>query len=210
VTGNFEIGESFLNSYFLLLQAQMMIRELSFIILIACHSTLGLRLLSTTRVGSLHTIKKWFPIRATTANNDAVVNVDVAVIGGGPAGTIISWLLQEREKCKVAIIDPSGDSDRTWYPNYGEWREEWAALSGRLQLPELLTCTTTEWEKTDSFFGGSYGVPFDERVTLDRAYVRVDRVKLQKLIKDKYRQAGGWWQNTHNKAFFLQHSNQYI
>lgn len=117
--------------------------------------------------------------------------VDVAVIGGGPAGSIVSWLLQEKEECKVAIVDPNGHEDSTWYPNYGEWVEEWDALSKMLKLPELVQCTTNEWRQTDSFFGGSRGIPSTSRVVFNRPYVRVDRVKLQMLIKDKYRRAGG-------------------
>jgi len=117
--------------------------------------------------------------------------VDVAVIGGGPAGTTIAWLLQEREQCRVAIIDPNGNSEGTWYPNYGEWRDEWEALCRRLELPELRDCTTTEWEVTDTYFGGSFDLPEDDKLTLDRAYVRVDRKKMQRLIKDRFRQANG-------------------
>lgn len=49
----------------------------------------------------------------------ASFDVDVAVVGGGIAGTTISWLLQEREKLSVALIDPRGDEIGTWYPNYG-------------------------------------------------------------------------------------------
>ncbi len=77
------------------------------------------------------------------------------------------------------------------YPNYGEWQDEWRVLSERLKLSELKECTTTEWEKTDCFFGGSHDMPIDERTTLPRAYVRVDRVKMQKLLRDKFKEAGG-------------------
>lgn len=79
--------------------------------------------------------------------------VDVAVIGGGIAGTTLSWLLQEKEKIKVALIDPNANKiNGSWYPNYGEWRDEWHVLSKRLDLPELKSCTTTEWDYTDCFF----------------------------------------------------------
>ncbi|KAJ1438571.1 lycopene cyclase protein-domain-containing protein [Ochromonadaceae sp. CCMP2298] len=118
-------------------------------------------------------------------------DVDVAVIGGGPAGMVISWLLQEQQNCKVAIVDPNGDKASTWYPNYGEWQDEWQALTTRMKLPELRDCTTTEWEITDTFFGGSNDVPMETRDTLPRAYVRVDRVKLQALLKERYKKAEG-------------------
>jgi lycopene beta-cyclase len=119
------------------------------------------------------------------------LNVDVAVIGGGIAGSSISWILQEKEKCTVALIDPRVDTPGTWYPNYGEWRAEWHHLSDRLSLPELKDCTTTEWETTDCFFGGSFDIPKDERTTLARPYVRVDRIKMQALLKDRFISSGG-------------------
>lgn len=78
-----------------------------------------------------------------------------------------------------------------WYPNYGEWRDEWHVLSDRMKLPELKACTTTEWEVTDCFFGGSHDMPIDERTRLPRPYVRVDRIKMQKLLKDGFSAAGG-------------------
>ena len=90
------------------------------------------------------------------------------------------------------MIDPQADKKLgTWYPNYGEWRVEWEELSKRLELPELKSCTTHEWEKTDCFFGGSHDIPEDYRLTLDRAYVRLDRLKLQSLLRTKYDKAGG-------------------
>lgn len=119
------------------------------------------------------------------------LNVDVAVIGGGIAGSSISWLLQEKENCTVALIDPRVDTPGTWYPNYGEWRAEWHHLSERLSLPELKDCTTTEWETTDCFFGGSFDIPKDERTTLARPYVRVDRIKMQALLRERFLSSGG-------------------
>ena len=96
------------------------------------------------------------------------IEVDVAVIGGGIAGSTISYLLQEQQKLSVALVDPRANGEGTWYPNYGEWRDEWHCLSDRLKLPELKECTTNEWEVTDCFFGGSYDIPMDQRLTLPR------------------------------------------
>ena len=125
------------------------------------------------------------------STTDFDFDVDVAIIGGGIAGSSISFLLQERENCRVALIDPRVDTPGTWYPNYGEWRDEWHHLSERLKLPELKECTTTEWETTDCFFGGSFEIPQDERTTLPRPYVRVDRIKMQALLRERYYAAGG-------------------
>ena len=118
-------------------------------------------------------------------------NVDVAVIGGGIAGTTISWLLSERQNLSVALIDPRVNVKGAWYPNYGEWRDEWHALSQRLGLPQLKECTTTEWETTECFFGGSYDMPIEQRTVLERPYVRVDRVKMQNLLRERYLASGG-------------------
>jgi lycopene beta-cyclase len=116
---------------------------------------------------------------------------DVAVLGSGPAGTAIAFLLQEQQKCNVVMIDPRGNSEKTWYPNYGEWTDEWHHLAESLKLPELTECTTTEWNITDCFFGGNGDVPMGERTTLSRGYVRVDRIKLQKIMRQTYQQANG-------------------
>lgn len=121
----------------------------------------------------------------------ATYDVDVAVVGSGIGGSTISWLLQEQQQCKVALIDPRVNTPGTWYPNYGAWRNEWHCLSERLKLPELKECTTTEWEITDCFLGGSFDVPVNERLTLPSPYVRVDRVKLQAVLKEKFAAAGG-------------------
>lgn len=126
---------------------------------------------------------------SSTASNE--LDFDVAIVGGGIAGTSLAWLLQEQQNCKVALIDSRANAAATWYPNYGEWRDEWHTLSERLKFPELKECTTTEWEVTDCFFGGSYDIPTDQRLTLPRPYVRVDRVKLQKVLRDKFAAKGG-------------------
>lgn len=124
-------------------------------------------------------------------HDQADLVVDVAVIGAGIAGTTISWLLQEREALQVALIDPKVNVVGAWYPNYGEWRDEWHSLSDRLKLPELKECTTTEWEITDCFFGGSFDIPMEQRTTLERPYVRVDRVKMQSLLRGRFDNANG-------------------
>ena len=109
--------------------------------------------------------------------------VDVAVIGGGPAAYTIAALLS-RDEHSVALIDPAPDG--AWPNNYGSWRVEWEvrrllhgplpcsgyhraprhhtrgtatraqALAERLQMPELLECVASGWQVTDVFFGGSF------------------------------------------------------
>ncbi|RYG97625.1 hypothetical protein EON65_52575, partial [archaeon] len=60
-----------------------------------------------------------------------------------------------------------------------------------IKLPELRQCTTTEWGMTDCFFGGSHGLPSQKRSRLFRGYVRVDRLKMQALLRERYESSGG-------------------
>lgn len=103
----------------------------------------------------------------------------------------IAWLLQEKHQLKVAIIDPRGDKETTWYPNYGEWQDEWHSLAERLSLPQLKSCTTNEWDVTDCFFGGTGDVPMNQCTRLPRPYIRIDRVKMQKLLRSRFLAAKG-------------------
>jgi len=143
---------------------------------------------SFARVMQLHRVTP----SALRMGTDFDREVDVVVLGGGVAGTTLSWVLQEKEQLSVALVDPLAHVETgTWYPNYGEWREEWQTLSERLGFPELMDCTTHQWEKTDCFFGGSHGMPVNQRTRLDRAYVRVDKKKLQRRLREKFAAAGG-------------------
>ena len=49
-------------------------------------------------------------------------SADVAVVGSGPTGQTISYMLQAQLGLSVALIDPRVNADAIWYPNYGEWR----------------------------------------------------------------------------------------
>jgi len=122
-----------------------------------------------------------------TAEADGVTTVDVAVVGGGPAGYVMAALLG-RAQHSVALIDPKPDG--AWPNNYGSWRVEWESLAASLQMPELLDCVSTNWAVTDCFFGGSFDTPDDERLRLDRAYLKVDRTKLKAALREKHEAAG--------------------
>jgi len=125
--------------------------------------------------------------RSGAARLSADVDVDVVVVGGGPAGYVMAALLGRAEN-SVALVDPKPDG--VWPNNYGSWREEWEALAASLQMPELLDCVSTRWAKTDCFFGGSFDTPDDERTTLDRAYLKVDRKALKATLQEKHAAAG--------------------
>jgi lycopene beta-cyclase len=150
--------------------------------LVAClqtSSTFGFKSTITLPVGGRR--------RSGAARMSADVDVDVAVVGGGPAGYVMAALLG-REKHSVALIDPKPEG--AWPNNYGSWREEWESLAASLRMPELRDCVSTNWAKTDCFFGGSFDTPDDERTTLDRAYVKVDRKALKALLQEQHAQSG--------------------
>jgi len=126
-------------------------------------------------------------LRRPAVRMGADATVDVAVVGGGPAGYVMAALLG-RSQHSVALIDPKPQG--SWPNNYGAWRVEWEALAANLQMPELLDCVNTNWEVTDCFFGGSFDLPDDERLRLDRAYLQVNRIALKSMLEEKHRANG--------------------
>lgn len=142
------------------------------------------------RAPSLHPLvhRRTPPIVAAGA--DPTLTVDVAVIGGGPAGLTMASLLQEKHGHSVALVEPRPEIK--WPNNYGEWRVEWQALAQRLDMPELMSeCVNRDWKVTDTFFGGSWGTEWTERTRLDRAYVQVDRNALKQALRARFDRAGG-------------------
>lgn len=120
------------------------------------------------------------PLASTTP-----LAVDVAVIGGGPAGYTMAALLSGTHGHSVALVDPAPEG--AWPNNYGSWRVEWECLARRLQMPELLSeCVAREWAVTDCFFGGSWGMEWEQRTRLDRAYLQVDRAALKAALTRRF------------------------
>mmetsp|Transcript_93243 Transcript_93243/g.179158 ORF Transcript_93243/g.179158 Transcript_93243/m.179158 type:complete len:668 (-) Transcript_93243:9-2012(-) len=116
---------------------------------------------------------------------ESPLTVDVAVIGGGPAGYAMAAQLHGTHGHKVALVDPRPEG--MWPNNYGSWRVEWEALAQKLGMPELLTdCINQEWPITDCFFGGSWDMDWEQRTRLDRAYLQVSRVKLKAALSAKF------------------------
>eukprot|EP00752_Nemacystus_decipiens_P009155 g8177.t2 len=112
---------------------------------------------------------------------------DAAIVGYGPAGGVMATLLAEKHGLRVCIIDPN--PEKRWIPNYGVWVEEWESLDKDLQIG-LGDCLDRTWEVTDSYFGGSHGVPADERCRIERPYARVSRDKMQANLKSRLAAAG--------------------
>ena len=117
---------------------------------------------------------------------------EVLVLGSGPAACSIASLLAT--KLNVVLADQT--FDREWVPNYGVWKDEWQAVCQKYQTQFAITldggkegsAIDREWPITDCFFGGSFDIPVDQRMRLDRPYCRVDKNALKEsLTTDSYR-----------------------
>ncbi|XP_059668343.1 lycopene beta cyclase, chloroplastic/chromoplastic [Cornus florida] len=95
--------------------------------------------------------------------------VDLAVVGGGPAGLAVAQQVSEAG-LSVCSIDPS--PKLIWPNNYGVWVDEFEAL-------DLLDCLDTTWSGATVFV--------DEQSTknLDRPYGRVNRKQLKSKMMQK-------------------------
>lgn len=95
--------------------------------------------------------------------------VDLAVVGGGPAGLAVAQQVSEAG-LSVCSIDPS--PKLIWPNNYGVWVDEFEAM-------DLLDCLDTTWS--------SAVVYIDEQSTknLGRPYGRVNRKQLKSKMMQK-------------------------
>ncbi|XP_066321363.1 lycopene beta cyclase, chloroplastic-like [Miscanthus floridulus] len=95
--------------------------------------------------------------------------VDLAVVGGGPAGLAVAQRVAEAG-LSVCAIDPSPAV--VWPNNYGVWVDEFEAMG-------LTHCLDTVWPSASVFIG-------DGRAkSLDRPYARVARGKLKSAMMDR-------------------------
>ncbi|PSS33530.1 Lycopene beta cyclase [Actinidia chinensis var. chinensis] len=95
--------------------------------------------------------------------------VDLAVVGGGPAGLAVAQQVSQAG-LSVCLIDPS--PKLIWPNNYGVWVDEFEAMN-------LLDCLDTTWSGAAVFI--------DEQSTknLDRPYGRVNRKQLKSKMMQK-------------------------
>lgn len=117
---------------------------------------------------------------------------DVLVLGSGPAARAIATLLASSSSESGASSPPSFDVlladanyDRRWIPNYGVWQDEWQSvrdLYSSFDQPLGDRCIDRLWGVTDCFFGGSFDIPVEQRMRLDRPYCRVDRDALRRTL----------------------------
>ena len=117
---------------------------------------------------------------------------DVLVLGSGPAGCAIASLLGAKGNLDVVVANKDFDAD--WVPNYGVWQDEWKTVLDRYESfgidineGEAEKVIDRTWDVTDCYFGGSYDIPTEERMRLDRPYHRVDRFALKKSLTRNFR-----------------------
>nr|QBC36219.1 lycopene beta-cyclase variant 3 [Petunia x hybrida] len=97
------------------------------------------------------------------------VVVDLAVVGGGPAGLAVAQQVSEAG-LSVCSIDPS--PKLIWPNNYGVWVDEFEAM-------DLLDCLDATWS------GAVVYVDENSTKDLDRPYGRVNRKQLKSKMMQK-------------------------
>ncbi|KAH7557159.1 hypothetical protein ACOSQ2_026883 [Xanthoceras sorbifolium] len=95
--------------------------------------------------------------------------VDLAVVGGGPAGLAVAQQVSEAG-LSVCSIDPS--PQLIWPNNYGVWVDEFEAM-------DLLDCLDTTWS------GAVVYTDDKTKKDLDRPYGRVNRKQLKSKMLQK-------------------------
>ncbi|KAK4485497.1 hypothetical protein RD792_008156 [Penstemon davidsonii] len=95
--------------------------------------------------------------------------VDLAVVGGGPAGLAVAQQVSEAG-LTVCSIDPS--PKLIWPNNYGVWVDEFEAM-------DLLDCLDTTWS------GAVVHIDDNSSKDLDRPYGRVNRKQLKSKMMQK-------------------------
>ena len=133
-----------------------------------------------------------FAVSKTVSDSSYDDTCDVLVLGSGPAGSAIASLLGAGGDLDVIMADQNFDVD--WVPNYGVWKDEWETVLEKyrsfgieLEGGNEGLSIDREWAVTDCYFGGSFDIPTEQRMRLDRPYCRVDRFALKKSLSKNYR-----------------------
>ncbi|KAJ8907430.1 hypothetical protein NDN08_007541 [Rhodosorus marinus] len=108
------------------------------------------------------------------AKKGAVESVDVAIIGGGPAGLSLARAVSERG-ASVLVIEK--DVEKKWPNNYGVWMDELARVS-------LDDCVKKSWPVATVYTGEG------EKRVLERPYGRVDVEKMKQKIRAQCQATG--------------------
>jgi len=112
---------------------------------------------------------------------------DVLVLGSGPAARAVATLLSSPSPSqKLDILLADRNYDQPWVPNYGLWTDEWNAISDcfKRDFDHVLgsECIDREWSVTDCYFGGSFNIPTEQRLRVDRPYIRIAKEQLRAAL----------------------------
>lgn len=122
---------------------------------------------------------------------------DVLILGSGPAARAIATLLSSSKNSNLDVILSDSNYDRKWAPNYGVWKDEWESIVSRYEsdFGRSLAdeCINRKWSITDSYFGGSFDIPTEERFRIDRPYFRVDKNSLQSTLSPGSDSNDSWY-----------------
>jgi len=112
---------------------------------------------------------------------------DILILGSGPAARAIATLLSSTKSgADLDVLMADANLDRKWPPNYGVWTDEWECIRDAYQskfgrtIPS--SCIDRSWDVTDCYFGGSYDIPTDSRLRLDRPYLRIEKDNLRETL----------------------------
>nr|ATD53280.1 lycopene beta-cyclase [Gloeochaete wittrockiana] len=103
-------------------------------------------------------------------------DTDVVVVGCGPAGLAVSYLLAEKG---VQVTCVGSNPATRWIPNYGVWLDEY------LPLGYPLSCLSKTWSKTSLYLQ-----PDGRNLVMPREYGRVNREAMQIELLRRCRDAG--------------------
>jgi len=121
----------------------------------------------------------------------------VLVLGSGPAGRAVAALLHAGGGGggRLNVILSDQNVDRAFPPNYGVWHDEWDCLVEKYAAAGVAftggngngKAIDRMWPVTDCYFGGSFGIPVEQRLRIERPYWRVDRDALRASLTNGYR-----------------------
>lgn len=128
-------------------------------------------------------------VDTTTTTDDYDYTCDVLVLGSGPAARSVASLLSAGSASLQVILADANEA-RDWPPNYGVWQDEWHAILERYDAMGVSLadnqnnqCVDRTWNVTDCYFGGSFKIPTERRLRVDRPYYRIDRFALRRALQ---------------------------